>query len=334
MDTKIDFVVSWVNSNDIEWQTRMNNQLKKMGKKQLMIGEERYHDYGFFKYWFRSVEKYAPWVNHIFLVTDQQKPDFFKENDRVTVVDHSEFIPSEYLPTFSSSVIELFLNKIPGLSEKFVYFNDDMLLNNFVKPSDFFTAEGLPKDAAVPSVLQPIGEFDYIPFNDILVLNRYFPKRKYFKKQWKKFMSLKYGLSNLLKVLLTVPFKNWSSFKIQHIPYALRKEDYDLLHNYAEEEILNTAKIHFRSDKDINIWLLLEIRFVLGLFEPRAIKIGGFYDLDHSEEAIEVIEKGKTSLICINDDSKLSNLEDKIDIATSIIKALEEKFPYKSSVEI
>lgn len=332
-DRKIDFVVSWVNSNDVEWQRRMNSQLKKMGKTQLMVGEERYHDFGFFKYWFRSVEKFAPWVKHVFLVTDQQIPDFFHETDKVSVVDHKEFIPKEYLPTYSSSVIELFLDRIPGISEHFVYFNDDMLLNSKVKPTDFFAKSGLPKDAAIPSVLQPISEFDHLPFNDILVLNQIFKKSDVLKKYRRKFFSTKYGFNNLLKAILTLPFNNWSSFKIQHIPYSLRKQDYSLLYKFAEKEIERTAKMHFRSDKDINIWLLLELRFVNGLFEPRNVNIGGYYDFDGTEKLLKTISKGKKKLICINDDSKCKDLKTKISEAKKILTSLEEKFPQKSSVE-
>ncbi|KAF0338470.1 sugar phosphotransferase [Pediococcus acidilactici] len=334
MDTNIDFVVSWVDSNDVEWQKRMNTQLKKMGKDQLMIGEERYHDFGFFKYWFRAVEKYAPWVNHVYLVTDQQVPSFFRLNNNVTIVDHTDFIPEEYLPTFSSSVIELFLDRIPGLSEKFVYFNDDMLLNAPVSKNDFFSEDGLPMDSAIPSVLQPASQFDYITFNDALVLNQNFPKRIFFKKYMNKFLNYKYGLSNNLKTMLTIPFTNWSSFKIQHIPYSLRRKDYFMMRNYANEQIDRTARMHFRSDKDINIWLLLELRFVQGDFVPRKTKIGKYYDFDDGKALIKTLKSGKVPLICINDDSKNKKLRDKIKISEEILKVLEEKFSSRSSVEI
>ncbi|MCV3320379.1 sugar phosphotransferase [Pediococcus pentosaceus] len=334
MPKKIDFVVSWVDSNDANWQKRMNNQLKKMGKDQLMIGEERYHDFGFFKYWFRSIEKYAPWVNHVYVVTDQQKPSFFKENEKVSLVDHKAFIPSEYLPTYSSSVIELFLDKIPGIADNFVYFNDDMFLNAPVNQNVFFTDSGLPMDSAIPSVLQPISEFDCIPFNDALVLNQNFPKKEYFKKNKKKFLSYKYGFSNILKTILTIPFSNWSSFKIQHIPYALRKKDYKMLRKYAEEQIDKTANMHFRSDKDINIWLLLELRFVQGVFQPRSIKVGKYYDFDNIQALLRTIKNEQIPLVCINDDSKHLRLTDKIKISKEILRNLENKFPKKSRVEI
>ncbi|MGO3387904.1 Stealth CR1 domain-containing protein [Latilactobacillus sakei] len=334
MNFKIDIVVSWVNSNDRIWQERMNKQLQLMGKEQLMIDEARYHDFGFFKYWFRSIEKFAPWVNHVYVLTDNQEPKFFYGSDKVTIIDHTEVIPYEYLPTFSSSVIELFLDKIPGISEHFIYFNDDMFLNNPVSPVDFFDSKGLPKDCAIPSVLQPVSDFDHLPFNDISVINKNFPKRKVMKEYGRNFFSLKYGFANIFKSILTLPFSNWSTFKIQHIPYSLRKEDYRLLRKYAENEIENTAKMHFRSNNDINIWLLLELRFVTGKFSPRSVKEGKYYNFDDTDSLIECLNNSKVKMICINDDSSCKTLSEKIVEAERIEKSLEEKFPSKALVEM
>ncbi|MCM1597979.1 stealth family protein [Latilactobacillus sakei] len=334
MNFKIDIVVSWVNSNDPEWQERMNKQLQLMGKEQLMIDEERYHEFGFFKYWFRSIEKFAPWINHVYVLTDRQRPDFFIETDKVTIVDHSEVIPKEYLPTFSSSVIELFLDRIPGLSEHFIYFNDDMFLNSPVDPIDFFDVDGLPKDCAISSVLQPVSDFDHLPFNDILVINRSFPKKDVMKKYGKKFFSLKYGIANIFKSVLTLPFSDWSTFKIQHISYSLRKEDYQLLRKYATREMETTANMHFRSNKDINIWVLLGLRFVTGKFTPRSLKDGVYYNFDNTDRIIACLKKGKVKQICINDVSESKTLKEKIFEADRIKKVLEEKFPEKSSVEM
>ncbi|MDV2912142.1 Stealth CR1 domain-containing protein [Pediococcus acidilactici] len=333
MREKIDFVVTWVDSNDINWQKKMNGHLKKMGKKQLMVGEERYHDFGFFKYWFRAVEKYAPWVNHVYVLTDQQVPYFFTQSEKVTIVDHSEFIPKEYLPTFNSNSIEMFLDKIPELSEHFVYFNDDMLLNAPVTPSDFFDEHGVPLDMAVPSVLQPVGDFDHIPFNNMIVINREFPKNRMNFKQLLSFFSYKYGLTNLVKAAMTIPFTNWSTFKIQHVAYSLRKKDFLLLKKYANSEFRETAQASFRSSNDISIWLLLEIRFMLGEFVPRTAKLGKYHDFDTTEELIKDLNREQYKILCINDDSENKKMDIKISESKRILAILEKKFPKKSSVE-
>lgn len=326
----IDFVVSWVNSNDKRWQLRKNQMLHKMNLPTLMVGEDRYHDYGFFKYWFRSIEKYAPWVHHVYLITDQQKPDFFMESEKVSIVDHSEFIPNEYLPTFSSSVIELYLDQIPNIANNFVYFNDDMLLNSPVEPSDFFSTDGFPLDMAVPAIIEPHVGFDHLPFNNSFVLNKYFNKKKVLRENWKKFCCLKYGIKNLTKLFLTLPFEYWSSFQILHIPYSLSKNDYNRLRNYAIDEMKRTSEMHFRSNYDINIWLLQELRFMTGDFLPRSFKAGSFFTFDMVDDLIDTISKESISMICINDDSKELDLSEKEIVAKKIINALKSKFPNKS----
>jgi hypothetical protein len=76
----------------------------------------------------RSVLKYLPWIRTIYIVTDSQIPPVDQhliDSVKVRIVDHSEIIPEEYLPTFNSAVIESCLHRIPGLSEIFLYNNDD-----------------------------------------------------------------------------------------------------------------------------------------------------------------------------------------------------------------
>ncbi len=81
----------------------------------------RYRDYGLLRYWFRSVERFAPWVNRMFFVTCGQKPEWLDENNpRLRLVNHADYIPAACLPTFQSNTIELNLHRIPDLSERFV----------------------------------------------------------------------------------------------------------------------------------------------------------------------------------------------------------------------
>mgnify|MGYP000949357810 FL=1 len=128
---KIDFVVSWVDGNDPEWIAEKNKFSPGINK--TFNTNIRYRDYGLFKYWFRSIEKYAPWVNKIYVVTSGQKPEWLNIHaDKIVFVKHSDFIPEEYLPTFNSNAIELNLHRIKGLSENFVLFYDDMYLINDV----------------------------------------------------------------------------------------------------------------------------------------------------------------------------------------------------------
>ena len=137
MRDKIDFVILWVDGNDSKWKRRrafFSPEEKDNGST-----ENRFRDWGLLRYWFRGAECFAPWVNRIFFVTDGQIPPWLnREHPRLRIVSHEEYIPPQYLPTFNSNVIELWLHRIPELAEQFVLFNDDMYLIAPVASEDFF----------------------------------------------------------------------------------------------------------------------------------------------------------------------------------------------------
>ena len=92
---KIDFVVPWVDGSDLEWQKQKELYTGVPQK----LDDVRYRDGGIFKYWFRAVEQYAPWVNCIYLVTNGQIPIWLNRNHpQIRLVSHKENIPEEYLP--------------------------------------------------------------------------------------------------------------------------------------------------------------------------------------------------------------------------------------------
>lgn len=142
MNDKIDIVYTWVDGNDPDWSAKKKTYFKDSSIFENDIadqaGDIRYVENNELKYSLRSIEKYAPWVNKIFIITDNQKPSWLKDHEQIKIIDHTEIIPAEYLPTFNSSVIEAHLHNIDELSEKFIYFNDDMFLGCPSKPSDFF----------------------------------------------------------------------------------------------------------------------------------------------------------------------------------------------------
>ena len=105
---KIDFIITWVDSSDQKWIEEKNkyeitNDLKKVDAR-----NNRYRDMNCLKYWFRGVEKYAPWVNKIFFVTYGHYPEWLNiDNKKIKIIKHSEFIPEKFLPTFNSNAIGL-----------------------------------------------------------------------------------------------------------------------------------------------------------------------------------------------------------------------------------
>ncbi|XP_054609099.1 N-acetylglucosamine-1-phosphotransferase subunits alpha/beta-like isoform X1 [Dunckerocampus dactyliophorus] len=106
-----------------------------------ILKANRFEDNDALRHSLRSVEKYAPWVRHIFIVTNGQIPFWLNlENPRVSVVTHQEiFLNHNHLPTFSSPAIESNLHRIPGISQKFIYLNDDVMFGKDVWVDDFYT---------------------------------------------------------------------------------------------------------------------------------------------------------------------------------------------------
>ena len=134
-----DIVISYVKPNDLNW-VKLYKQYKDDGSEPYK--EKRFRDTSFLKYVLRSIDKYIEFINNVFLVvqSESQVPEWINR-ETVKVVLHEEFIPKEFLPTFNCNTIEMFMYRIPNLSEKFVYFNDDMLINKTCKYTTFFNEE-------------------------------------------------------------------------------------------------------------------------------------------------------------------------------------------------
>lgn len=159
----IDIVYTWVNSDDeefnesrLKYQQQFDSSVKATKAESTDIA--RFESRDELKYSIRSILTYAPWVNHIYIVTNGQVPSWLNEDwDKVTIVPHSQILEPEFLPTFNSHAIETALYKIPNLSEHFIYFNDDVMLTRPLPPSYFFTSGGIAKLFATGAKL-PNGE--------------------------------------------------------------------------------------------------------------------------------------------------------------------------------
>ena len=109
-----------------------------------MTSNNRFRDNQELRYSLRSIWKYAPWVRHVFIVTNGHVPNWLNlDHPRLTLISHADIFPNKsHLPTFSSPAIESHLHRIPGLAKKFIYFNDDVMLGNHISPDDFVTHGG------------------------------------------------------------------------------------------------------------------------------------------------------------------------------------------------
>lgn len=120
-----------------EWKEKMGLSEKKLSTE--ITTASRYISNDELKYSLRSVEKYAPWVNKIYIVTDNQVPKWLNlKHPKIKIIDHKEIMSEDIRPVFNSVPIEYAIPNIPDLSEHFIYANDDMMFANPVKKEDFF----------------------------------------------------------------------------------------------------------------------------------------------------------------------------------------------------
>jgi hypothetical protein len=147
-ERKIDLVYLWLDGNDKKWRAEKNKwQAIESGKVNLASEgtvEARWRENDELKYSLRSAAKFAPWINHIYIVTCMgQVPKWLDtKNPKITIVDHTEIMPADALPTFNSMAIEGCVINIPGLSEYFLYANDDTFFGRPLTPSYFFDDMG------------------------------------------------------------------------------------------------------------------------------------------------------------------------------------------------
>lgn len=323
---KIDFVILWVNGDDKNWQ---KEYLKHRGAKGGETDLFRYRDWGFLPFWFRAIENYTPWVNKIHFITCGHTPDWLNVNHpKLNLVEHRDYIDSEFLPTFNSNVIELNLHKIESLTEKFVLFNDDTFVINKVKP-EFFFKNNLPMDFATQNIQTGLGISNTI-INNLVILNKSFTKKEVLKKYFFKFFNIKYGV-NLLRSLAVLPWPRFSGFKDPHLPQPFLKSTFIEIWDKYPKELESTSNNKFRSCNDLSQYLMRYWQLVSGKFTPTKSN-GKFLEIDNSTNHVitESIISNKYKTICLND----GEIEDFISKKELILNAFSKKLPSKSNFEI
>ena len=331
LNEEIDFVILWVDGNDIEWKKEKNKY--NIDNQNDNNSEARYRDWENLQYWFRGVEKFAPWVHKVFFITYGHLPKWLNINHpKLEIVKHSDFIPKKYLPTFNSNAIELNLDKIGELSEKFVLFNDDMFLCKKVNKNDFFK-NNLPCECFIEdSSTSPskTDSFAHVIINNMQIVNENFNKRNVTRKNFFKFFNIKYGI-NLVRNICLIPWKRYSAIKDLHIPVSLLKSTITELWNRENESLDRTCSTKFRNENNINQYLFRYWQLMEGKFYPRSTRVGKMYQIsEENNEYLDAIRKQKYKMICINDGKTVSNIEKtKLDI----IEAFEYILPEKSEYE-
>lgn len=330
MSEVIDFVVPWVDDKDPVWRAKKE---KYTGKKDNEGNSDvRYRDWDMLKYWFRGVEKFAPWVRYVYFVTDDQKPEWLNtDHPKLKWVKHTDFIPEEYLPVFSSNPIEWNLHRIDGLSEHFVYFNDDMFLIDKTVPEDFFM-DGKPCDFPNIGVLYSNGFFAHMLFNNMELLNRNFSMKDSIRANIWKWIKGQ-PVSGLMKLLLygrkdMIPGTNAHHVHISYHKSTFHKlwsEEYDIVHK--------TCQHRLRSKDDVTSWCVRDWQLFSGDFYPKK-PIGKMFHtatMTDSNDAIEYLRKQKGKVICLNDSEEEQDYETHKKV---LLDAFEKLFPEKSEFEL
>lgn len=274
----IDFVYTWVNGEDPDWRRML---LEHRSAEE--VDWDRYVQTDELRYSLRSVHIYAKWFRTIYIVSNCAPPDWFVETGRIKWIDHSEIIPNEYLPTFNSHVIEAHLHRIEGLSENFVYMNDDVFLMHNMRPTDFFQSNG-----AAISRLEAYGSLP--TFGQMRAIGREL-------QEWQ--VAALRGAS-----LVYDEFGRYPIQVHQHSPHSIKRSVMtDLVERYpaAFERLLQQR---FRSFEDISptSFLFHHFAYYKGLGVRDTTPFSRVVRVNNFEEVVEQIEKGVVPpTICIND---------------------------------
>ncbi len=328
----IDFVITWVDMDDPKWKSEFAKYSGKIDNSKNEVSEARFRDYGLLKYWFRGVEKFAPWVRYVHFVTCGQKPEWLNENHpKLHLVHHKDFIPAKYLPAFNSNLIEIYMHKIPNLSEHFVYFNDDFFIIDHLPQSRFFE-NGLPKDIAAFRSNFGISQFGKMLRNNIVLVNRHFDKKEVLKRDHDKWFHPSYGKRGRMTRMLR-PYNKFVTLRTPHNAQPFLKSTFDDVWANCGKELTAMSANRFRSDTDLTpelfkTWQICQSHFLpYNTYQDTKM----FPLVIKSKKAIKAVREQSYKLVCINDNVHIRNFE-------KVLKELKASFnsilPEKSDFEL
>lgn len=227
-DVTVDVVFTWVDDSDPAWRAAYNQAKESTVAPDVVDSaiDARFADHDELRYALRSVYFYCGFARNIYLVTAGQRPHWLRDHPRVTIIDHREILPHSALPTFNSHAIESAIHKIDGLSEHFIYFNDDFFVARPLSRAMFFEPGGNPRvflsDARVPSPSATVTR----------------------------------GIDHAASVgrrLADRMFDRVPAFKPAHAPYSLRRSMLANIESKFADEIDATRSERFRSPDNVSL---------------------------------------------------------------------------------
>ncbi|WP_160330504.1 stealth family protein [Sphaerimonospora mesophila] len=314
IDFPIDAVYTWVDGADPAWRARRDQALGGMravrdGISEMATTEARFTSRDELRYSLRSLWTYAPWINRVWIVTDGQTPPWLDgSHPMVTVVDHKEiFTDPSVLPVFNSHAIETQLHHIEGLSEHFLYLNDDFFLGRPLSPRMFFEANGVTRFFP-SSVHVPFGapEHEESPVHAAGMNNR--------------------------RVLEDLSGRTLTQ-KLKHVPYALRRSlMYELEERFAAD-FEATARSTFRTTSDISA--VSSLAHYYAYLNGRAVP--GTVDYTYVDLAVpktpaklrRMLARRRHDAFCLNDTAPTTGEQDAL-----LAEFLEAYFPTAAPFEL
>lgn len=308
----VDVVFTWVDGDDPEWSSRRDETLRSLGHRVSpgAVSRSRFANRDELRFSLRSLEMHAPFVNHIYLVTAGQRPSWLvKDHPRLTVVSHEEIIDPQNLPTFNSHAIESRLHHIPGLSEHYIYMNDDFLFGRSVSAELFFSSNGLARFFQSEALI-PLGRPDATNRGvDTAAMNG----RALIEERW--------------GVTVTQKFK--------HAPYPQLRSVHLDVDEWFPEEVRRTTSSRIRSPGDLA--MASSFHHYVAYLTARAHP--GFIHTAYADLAEPRLESKlytfarelKFDTLCVNDTSD----DDRSDQRSSVLLAefFNQRFPVPSSFE-
>ncbi|MGI5469043.1 stealth conserved region 3 domain-containing protein [Streptomyces sp. CA-132043] len=286
IDFPVDVVYTWVDDADPAWRERRDAARRAAGlpTDHVDSGDARFRSRDELRHSLRSLAMYAPWVRTVHLVTDDQVPDWLDTaHPGLKVVDHRElFADTAQLPTFNSHAIESQLHRIEGLSEQFLYFNDDVFLGRPLPASAFFHSNGTARFFRSPTAVPP-GE---VTEDD----EGYFAAAK----------------NN--RALLKREFGRVATHSFLHAPHPLRRSVLAEIADRFPEEVATTAGSRFRARTDLSIASSLHhyYGYLTGKSTPATISCSfvnaGRYD--HHTVLSRLLATRSHSVFCIGDSAE------------------------------
>ncbi|MBP2399454.1 stealth conserved region 3 domain-containing protein [Glutamicibacter protophormiae] len=308
---KVDAVYTWVDSSDQSWQEDYQRSLQNQDYpyRESVAGLGRFKSRDELLFSLRSLELNMPWINHVYLVTAGQAPQWLaKDHPKLTLVSHEEIFenPSDSLPTFNSHAIEANLSNIPGLREHFIYVNDDVFFGKMLHPNAFYGPVGQTKFSLSNRHFALENDVD-LPVNQAARNNRN---------------------------ILIRDFDRTVSRKFKHVAHPQRKTVHEYLKDNYPEEIKRISRQKFRGELDLSI--------PSSLAHHIAARLGLGYSADIDYQYLEIgsdefyldawrfMRLKRPSVFCINEVLSTSNSSQR-DII--VRRMLESIFPLKSSYE-